>query len=159
MPAERADAVPRRLARRRPLGRRAAARRVLVLDAPRAPLAAAELRHLPALLKGLPRALSGRRRLQPVERGEPLRAADVPPPPQGGGLLQRAAGRLPDLPGRGRRPARLGQPRPLAGPLPAVPARQPPAVVAAQLHRRQPAYVVLGRLLHSRVPAAPPAGR
>ena len=87
---------------------------------------------------GIPRALSVGARLQPLERGQPLLSADLPPPDEGGRLLQRHAPRLPELQRRRRRRARLEQPGRWLHRYRAAPPRPPAAVVDAQLPRRQP---------------------
>ena len=96
LPPRRRAALPRQLARRGRARRRPAAGGVLVQPATRPALEAPLVPHLSALLPAVPGALSAGPRVQPLERGQPLVAADLPPPAEGGRLLQRDAARLPD---------------------------------------------------------------
>ena len=106
----------------------------------REPAQAPDARSLQVQLPPVPRPLSVGDDVRHLERGQPLRPADLPPPAAGGGLLPRAAARVPQVHHLGRRDAGHAQHGQLDRRLPEAPwpAHRAALLGAAQLHRRQP---------------------
>jgi len=86
----------------------------------------------------LPPALPVGHDVRDLERGQPLRRADLPPPVPGGRLLPRAAQGVPELHDPRARGPRHAQHGPVGQGLPPRAGLQPQALGRAQLRRGQP---------------------
>ena len=133
----------RRLHGRRRGGRRPRAARLRALARQGAHAHAADPQALPARVPPLQGALSAGPRLPDLERGQPVRPADLPAARARGAVLRRDRLGLPRLPHRRRRRARHVGARAVAAAVRAGRAPQAADLGPAQLHRRQP-------LLHAR---------
>ena len=102
------------------------------------PPQAADARALPLRVPPLPRRLPVGPRLRDLERGQPLRRADLPPPRAGRRLLPQAARGVPEVPHPRRRAARHAQHGHLGQGLPPRRDRAAEVLGPAQLPRRQP---------------------
>ena len=105
----------------------------------REPAPAADARAPALRVPPLPRALPVGDRLRELERGQPLRRADLPPPRARRGLLAQAARRVPDVPDPRRRGPRHAQHDLVGEGLPARGQGRAALLGHPQLHRRQPA--------------------